>query len=65
MEKFFQIWLTVAGYEEFFYVCDFSRSEAEIYFEWIKKFHYYNISLVPSIYTSWSFLSIYPIPQGG
>ena len=37
MAKFFQIWLTVAGYDEYFfyYVCDFGQSETEKYFEWI------------------------------
>ena len=35
MAKFFQIWLTVAGYDAYFfyYVCDIGQSEAEKYFE--------------------------------
>ena len=34
MAKVFQIWSTVAGYDEL-YACDFSQSETEKYFEWI------------------------------
>ena len=34
MAKVFQIWSTVAGYDELF-ACDFSQSETEKYFEWI------------------------------
>ena len=37
--KFFQIWLTVAGYDAYFfyYVCDFGQSETEKYFVMVVK----------------------------